>query len=106
MPAGNRLLVPAARGRLQELKYAIAATTGPLPEPVRDEAEFRRQMDRMKFEVAADLGIPLRQGYNGDLTSRQAGRIGGRLGGPIGGQMVRALIHQAERTLAEDTRQL
>lgn len=39
----------------------------------------RTQFDNMKYEVANQLGINLKQGYNGDLTSRQAGTIGGNI---------------------------
>jgi small acid-soluble spore protein D (minor alpha/beta-type SASP) len=52
-------------------------------------------LDAYKFEVAQDLGIPLRQGYNGDLKARDAGRIGGR----IGGSMVRIMLRYAESSL-------
>ncbi|AZR74874.1 spore protein [Anoxybacter fermentans] len=56
----------------------------------------------MKYEVADDLGIPLDPHYNGDLTTRDAGRIGGRLGGHIGGNMVRKMIEYAEAKMAEE----
>ena len=36
-------------------------------------------MNRFKQEVASELGVPLKEGYNGDLTSRQAGSIGGEM---------------------------
>jgi len=39
--------------------------------------EARAALDNMKFEIASELGINLKQGYNGDLPSRQAGYIGG-----------------------------
>ena len=39
--------------------------------------EARAAMDSMKFEIASELGINLKPGYNGDLPSRQAGYIGG-----------------------------
>ena len=39
--------------------------------------EARAAMDNMKYEIASELGINLKQGYNGDLLSRQAGYIGG-----------------------------
>ena len=49
-------------------------------------------LDNMKYEIARDLGVNLKQGYNGDLTSREAGYIGG--------YMVKRLIEQAERQMA------
>ena len=54
--------------------------------------EAKAALDNMKFEIARELGINLKQGYNGDLPSRQAGSIGG--------YMVKRLIEQAERQMA------
>ncbi|MCD7786641.1 MAG: alpha/beta-type small acid-soluble spore protein, partial [Oscillospiraceae bacterium] len=39
----------------------------------------REAMDRFKMEAAAQVGVNLKQGYNGDLTSKQAGSIGGQM---------------------------
>lgn len=39
----------------------------------------RTSFDNMKYEIAGQLGINLKQGYNGDLTSREAGTIGGNI---------------------------
>ena len=50
--------------------------------------EAKEALNRFKYEVANEVGVNLKQGYNGDLSSRDAGRIGG--------QMVRKLIQQAE----------
>ena len=41
--------------------------------------EAKGAMDKFKMEVASELGVPLKEGYNGDLTSRQAGSIGGEM---------------------------
>jgi hypothetical protein len=46
-------------------------------------------LSNMKYEIANELGVNLKQGYNGDLTSKEAGYIGG--------YMVKRLIEQAER---------
>ena len=46
----------------------------------------------MKYEIARELGINLKQGYNGDLTSRENGYVGG--------YMVKRLIQQAEKQMA------
>ena len=54
--------------------------------------EARAALDNMKFEIANELGINLKQGYNGDLPSRQAGYIGG--------YMTKRLIEQAERSMS------
>ena len=54
--------------------------------------EAKQALNNMKYEIANELGINLKQGYNGDLPSRQAGYIGG--------YMVKRLIEQAERGMA------
>ena len=41
--------------------------------------EAREALDRFKMEAAAEVGVNLKQGYNGDLTSRQAGSVGGQM---------------------------
>ena len=62
--SGNRVVVPQAKGALNQMKY----------------------------EIASELGINLKQGYNGDLPSRQAGYIGG--------YMTKRLVEQAERAMS------
>ncbi len=54
--------------------------------------EARQALDNMKYEIAGELGINLKKGYNGDLPSRQAGYIGG--------YMVKRLIERAERSMS------
>ena len=41
--------------------------------------EAKEAMERFKMEAASEVGVNLSQGYNGDLTSRQAGSIGGQM---------------------------
>ena len=41
--------------------------------------EARAALERFKMEAAAEVGVNLKQGYNGDLTARQAGSIGGQM---------------------------
>ena len=41
--------------------------------------EAKAAMDRFKTEVASELGVNLKEGYNGDLTSKEAGSIGGQM---------------------------
>ena len=48
-------------------------------------------LEKMKYEVATEVGVNLKQGYNGDLTSKQAGSIGGK--------MVKKLIEKAENNM-------
>lgn len=52
----------------------------------------RQGLERLKQEVASEVGVPLRQGYNGELTTRQAGKIGGN--------MVKRMIALAEQQLS------
>ncbi len=54
--------------------------------------EARPALDNMKFEIARELGINFKPGYNGDLTSRENGYVGG--------YMVKRLIEQAERQMS------
>ncbi len=51
----------------------------------------RAAMDKFKMEAASEVGVDLKEGYNGDLTSRQAGSIGG--------QMVKKMIEAYENNL-------
>ena len=41
--------------------------------------EAKAALDKFKMEVAQEVGVNLKQGYNGDLTSREAGSVGGRM---------------------------
>ena len=54
--------------------------------------EAQEALDRFKYEVANEIGVPLKQGYNGDLTSKQ--------NGSVGGYMVKKMIQDAERRMA------
>lgn len=51
--------------------------------------ESRQALDNMKFEIAQQLGVNLKQGYNGNLTSRENGYVGG--------YMVKKMIEDYER---------
>lgn len=78
----RRPLVPEARDGLDALKARLQDVFQP---------------EQAKYRAAASLNIPLRDGGNGNLTARDAGRIGGRLGGG----MVKELIRSAQERLAE-----
>jgi hypothetical protein len=43
----------------------------------------RDASDKSKYEIADEIGVDLKHGYNGDLTTKEAGQIGGRIGGQI-----------------------
>jgi len=54
--------------------------------------EAQEALDRFKYEVAGELGVPLKKGYNGDLTSKQ--------NGSVGGYMVKKMIQDAEKRMS------
>lgn len=49
-------------------------------------------LDRMKYEIASEVGVSLKEGYNGDISARDAGRVGGN--------MVKRLIETAEKSMS------
>jgi len=51
----------------------------------------KQALERFKMEAASDVGVSLKQGYNGDLTAKQAGSIGG--------QMVKKMIQSVENSI-------
>ena len=53
--------------------------------------EAQSALDRFKYEVASEVGVTLKDGYNGDISARDAGRIGGN--------MVRKMIQQVENNM-------
>ncbi|UOQ46000.1 alpha/beta-type small acid-soluble spore protein [Halobacillus salinarum] len=83
MSRRNKILVPEAREGLDKLKAELTKQSSP---------------ENAKYEIANQKGIPLNEGYNGQLTSKQAGEIGGN----IGGSMVRELIRRAEQQLKDN----
>ena len=54
--------------------------------------QAKEALNQFKYEVANEIGVPLKQGYNGDLTSAQAGYVGG--------YMVKKMIEAQERQMA------
>lgn len=80
MPRKNKILVPEARNGLDKLKAEVVNASDPAA---------------AKYEAAKEVGVPLKEGYNGKLTSQEAGQIGGRLGG----SMVKELINMAKKNL-------
>ena len=53
--------------------------------------EAKDSLDKFKYEVASEVGVNLKNGYNGDISSRDAGKIGGN--------MVKKLIQRAENQM-------
>ena len=54
--------------------------------------EAMSALDKFKYEVASEVGVTLKDGYNGDLSAKDAGKIGGN--------MVRKMIQQVENNMA------
>lgn len=54
--------------------------------------EAQEALDRFKYEVAGELGVPLKKGYNGDLTSKQ--------NGSVGGYMVKKMVQDYEKRMS------
>ncbi len=54
--------------------------------------EAKEALNRFKYEVANEIGVPLKNGYNGDLTSKQ--------NGSVGGYMVKKMIQDAEKRMS------
>jgi hypothetical protein len=86
-------LIPDSKEGLAQLKVEVANEIGL---PVSGEAANRAGPDAVTRAAATEYGVPLQEGYNGSLTSHDAGRLGGH----VGGQMVKRLIAQAESLLA------
>ncbi len=53
--------------------------------------EAQAALDKFKMEAANEVGVTLKQGYNGDITSRQAGSVGG--------QMVKKMVESYENSI-------
>ena len=82
----RRLLVPEARDALDRLKADVMDTAS---------------ADAAKFESAKRQQVPLSAGDNGELTAREAGKVGG----PIGGQMVKKMIALAQQQMINEQQQ-
>lgn len=55
------------------------------------KSNAKEGLNNLKFEVAREIGVDLKQGYNGNLTSKDAGHIGGN--------MVKKLVEKGEQSL-------
>lgn len=54
--------------------------------------QAKEALNRFKMEIANEIGVPLKNGYNGDLTSKQ--------NGSVGGEMVKRMIRQQESQMS------
>ncbi|MDF2510568.1 MAG: hypothetical protein K0S04_434 [Herbinix sp.] len=59
--------------------------------------QAKEALNRFKMEIANEIGVPLKQGYNGDLTSKQ--------NGSVGGEMVKRMIRQQEQQMSGGSNQ-
>ena len=75
-----------AKQKYKKEKKTMASKSGKIVVP-----EAREALDRFKMEAASEVGVNLKNGYNGDITARQAGSIGG--------QMVKKMIESYEKGL-------
>lgn len=83
----RRPLVPESRQALDQFKASVMKQQGYRVNP--------EQPNDVKYEVAEEVNVPLKKGYNGQLTSHQAGKVGGQ----IGGNMVRELVRLAQERM-------
>jgi len=91
MARRNRTLVPGARGALDDFKAKVMSEKGYKVNP--------NNPNEVKFEIAKEQGIPLKKGYNGHLSSEEAGKVGG----PIGGNMVKEMVRLAQEKLSNNS---
>jgi predicted exporter len=87
MSKRRKPLIPGTQEGLNQLKVNVMNKEG--------YKVTNDNPDQAKMEVAREQGVPLTSGYNGELTSRQAGKVGG----PIGGKMVSELIRMAKNQM-------
>ncbi|MGG4034812.1 alpha/beta-type small acid-soluble spore protein [Paenibacillus cisolokensis] len=88
----RRLVVPGAERAMEAFKAEVMRRQGYHVDPSRP--------NDVKYEVARSIGVPLKPGDNGDLTTESAGQVGGQ----IGGAMVREMIRLAQEQLARQPR--
>ncbi|MDF2959966.1 MAG: alpha/beta hydrolase [Paenibacillus sp.] len=83
------LVIPEAAAGVERFKAEVMRQKG--------YSVNMNEPQNVKYEVARSLGVPLSQGYNGQLSTEQAGKVGGE----IGGTMVREMIKLAQQKLME-----
>jgi hypothetical protein len=88
----RRIIVPGAEQGLNAFKADIMRREGYPVNPNR--------VDEVKYEVAKELGVPLKPNDNGNLTTKSVGQVGGK----IGGTMVREMIRLVKEHLIKRTR--
>ena len=100
----HKTLVPGAESALDRFKFDVANEIG-LGKSIGanqiTEKNYDDVLNKMKYEAADEIGLTdkIRNGYWGDVPSRDCGAVGGKLGGEIGGNMVRKMIQFAEQKM-------
>ena len=89
--SGYRIVRTATIG-LNRLEVKISMANNQNGSSRINVPQAKGALNNMKYEIARELGVNLKQGYNGDLTSREAGYVGG--------YMVKRLVEQAESQMA------
>ena len=74
MPAGIPKIYLKINLEVMDMSGSSNSNAGRMAVP-----EAKDAMNRFKQEVASEIGVPLKDGYNGELTSKQAGSIGGEM---------------------------
>lgn len=87
MARKRQLLVPESRKGLERLKATV----------ISRKLGRNIPAEEVKYEVAQQIGVPLSPGYNGELKTKNTGKVGGE----IGGQMVKELVRIAQEKLSE-----
>ncbi|MFD0959112.1 alpha/beta-type small acid-soluble spore protein [Paenibacillus chungangensis] len=85
----RKYAVPGVEQGMQTFKANVMKNEGYAVNPSRP--------DDVKYEVAKEIGVPLQEGNNGELSTESVGHVGGKIGGP----MVRELIRLAQEELTK-----
>jgi small acid-soluble spore protein D (minor alpha/beta-type SASP) len=80
-----------ARDKLKQTKNKCIRRVKVMSRNKNVVPEARAALDKFKMEAASEVGVNLKQGYNGDLTSKEAGSVGG--------QMVKNMIKSYEQNM-------
>lgn len=89
MARRRKPLVPEAKRKMEQFQAKVMFDAGFPVNPSKPET--------VKYEVARAIGVPLQPGYNGKLSTEDAGKVGGR----IGGTMVKEMIKIAQQQLKQ-----
>ena len=80
--------------RVNNMTFRMPGAAEGMLENITEVPEAKGAMDKFKMEVANELGVNLKKGYNGDLTTKQTGSVGG--------EMVRRMIKRQEEQMANN----